>query len=99
MIYMFLSNNPSSGDINSSNLSCFHYFVAWEAWSTLMDHISVVILIVTLSVFKQSSDRPGKVLEFEKSAFCPEIGKIILEKYKIRVLSDCENRRKPNENR
>ena len=23
MIYMFLSNNPSSGDINSSNLSCF----------------------------------------------------------------------------
>ena len=23
MIYMFLSNNPLSGDINSSNLSCF----------------------------------------------------------------------------
>ena len=23
MIYMFLSNNPSSRDINSSNLSCF----------------------------------------------------------------------------
>ena len=23
MIYMFLSNNPSSGDINSSNLSCY----------------------------------------------------------------------------
>ena len=23
VIYMFLSNNPSSGDINSSNLSCF----------------------------------------------------------------------------
>ena len=23
MIYMFLSNNPWSGDINSSNLSCF----------------------------------------------------------------------------
>ena len=22
VIYMFLSNNPSSGDINSSNLSC-----------------------------------------------------------------------------
>ena len=22
MIYMFLSSNPSSGDINSSNLSC-----------------------------------------------------------------------------
>ena len=26
MIYMFLSNNPSSGDINSSNLSCFYFF-------------------------------------------------------------------------
>ena len=23
---MFLSNNPSSGDINSSNLSCSNYF-------------------------------------------------------------------------
>ena len=23
MIYMFLSNNPSSGDINLSNLPCF----------------------------------------------------------------------------
>ena len=23
MIYMFLSNNPSSGDINLSNLSCY----------------------------------------------------------------------------
>ena len=23
MIYMFLSNNPSSGNINSSNLSCY----------------------------------------------------------------------------
>ena len=26
MIYMFLSNNPSSGDINSSNLPCISYF-------------------------------------------------------------------------
>ena len=25
MIYMFLSNNPSSGDINSSNVSCLIY--------------------------------------------------------------------------
>ena len=24
MIYMFLSNNPLSGDINSSNLLCLH---------------------------------------------------------------------------
>ena len=28
MIYMFLSNNPSSGDINSSNLSCFFLVIA-----------------------------------------------------------------------
>ena len=29
MIYMFLSNNPSSGDINSSNLPCSKfYFIA-----------------------------------------------------------------------
>ena len=28
VIYMFLSNKPLSGDINSSNLSCFNaYFV------------------------------------------------------------------------
>ena len=27
MIYMFLSNNPSSGDINSSNLSCYTFDV------------------------------------------------------------------------
>ena len=26
MIYMYLSNNPSSGEINSSNLSCFNFF-------------------------------------------------------------------------
>ena len=26
MIYMFLSNNPSSGDINSSNLPCLDSF-------------------------------------------------------------------------
>ena len=25
MIYVFLSNNPSLGDINSSNLSCLKY--------------------------------------------------------------------------
>ena len=27
MIYMFLSNNPSLGDINSSNLSCLFVFL------------------------------------------------------------------------
>ena len=28
MIYMFLSNNPSSGDINSSNLPCYVCFMS-----------------------------------------------------------------------
>ena len=31
MIYMFLSNNPSSGEINSSNLSCLNFTVAMVA--------------------------------------------------------------------
>ena len=30
MIYMFLSNNPSSGDINLSNLSC--YFIILDCF-------------------------------------------------------------------
>ena len=33
MIYMFLSNNPLSGDINSSNLSCFPQFPLEESQS------------------------------------------------------------------
>ena len=35
MIYMFLSNNPSSGDINSSNLSCF----SGNWWDALITHL------------------------------------------------------------
>ena len=35
MIYMFLSNNPSSGDINSSNLSCFTCISSRSLASTL----------------------------------------------------------------
>ena len=30
MIYMFLSNNPSSGDINSSNLPCLYFILTAE---------------------------------------------------------------------
>ena len=30
MIYMFLSNNPSSGDVNSSNLSCSKLYTTFE---------------------------------------------------------------------
>ena len=32
MIYMFLYNNPSSGDINSTNLSVFYVLVFQEYW-------------------------------------------------------------------
>ena len=38
MIYMFLSNNPSSGDINSSNLSCL--YIVW-----LFKHYRALLLI------------------------------------------------------
>ena len=40
MIYMFLSNNPSSGDINSSNLPCSsksHVQTAHESHDFNMD--------------------------------------------------------------
>ena len=36
MIYMFLSNNPSSGDINSSNLPCFY----WMSPFSLESHLT-----------------------------------------------------------
>ena len=29
VIYMFLSNNPSSGDINSSDLPCFFFCIGY----------------------------------------------------------------------
>ena len=32
MIYMFFSNNPSSGDINSSNLPCYFKMYAGPVW-------------------------------------------------------------------
>ena len=40
MIYMFLSNYPSSGDINSSNLPCFSliHFCSYVAYiANIMD--------------------------------------------------------------
>ena len=40
MIYMFLSNNPSSGDINSSNLSCFTLHVQFLGPSQKNDVIN-----------------------------------------------------------
>ena len=38
MIYMFLSNNPSSEDINSSNLSCLVLVVTQE-FTVLLLHL------------------------------------------------------------
>ena len=34
MIYMFLSNNPSSGDINSSNLPCLTLYLIETPFNT-----------------------------------------------------------------
>ena len=44
MIYMFLSNNPSSGDINSSNLPCLSKFFQ-----------SVLIWVQTFCVYRLSA--------------------------------------------
>ena len=41
MIYMFLSNNPSSGDINSSNLSCFLLQDACNKITSLGEYIVI----------------------------------------------------------
>ena len=43
MIYMFLSNNPSSGDINSSNLSCYIYLF-WVLVSGILKVFNSYIL-------------------------------------------------------
>ena len=45
MIYMFLSNNPSSGDINSSNLSCL--VLVLLAGYTVQLSISVCAILVS----------------------------------------------------
>ena len=37
MIYIFLSNNPSSRDINSSNLSCFKIRTCWPTGNFLYE--------------------------------------------------------------
>ena len=47
MIYMFLSNNPSSGDINSSNLSCFKMH-AWSTSMLLLLHSAFILSVVKL---------------------------------------------------
>ena len=39
MIYMFLSNNLSSGDINSLNLSCYDVFLSLKIVFTLTNSL------------------------------------------------------------
>ena len=50
MIYMFLSNNPSSGDINSSNLSCFAYQIEGNLFCCLIRPKSTAMVIAVRSV-------------------------------------------------
>ena len=42
MIYMFLSNDPSSGDINSSNLPCCSMF----CYTLRFVHSSIAIILM-----------------------------------------------------
>ena len=49
MIYMFLSNNPSSGDINSSNLSCLSYDVACGSEITPCNKIDKPLVVYRFS--------------------------------------------------
>ena len=44
MIYMFLSNNPSSGDINSSNLSCFIWPYVQCSLSGSLEIVNILLL-------------------------------------------------------
>ena len=46
MIYMFLSNNPSSGDINSSNLSCFPMHSEDRNDRDQIEHMLALILAI-----------------------------------------------------
>ena len=51
MIYMFLSNNPSSGDINSSNLSCYRRNLGWVSHVQAMDKARESIVVAALTRF------------------------------------------------
>ena len=58
MIYMFLSNNPSSGDINSSNLSCLEHIMFLNcsyicSWLFLRQSMNIIkcVLELFLNVF------------------------------------------------
>ena len=52
MIYMFLSNNPSSGDINSSNLSCcsMHFCLMFMYVGIVLGYSSSGVYLETFPV-------------------------------------------------
>ena len=55
MIYMFLSNNPSSGDINSSNLSCLIIIKEFsnQFWdSYLSTHLLYYCFLLILKIYQ-----------------------------------------------
>ena len=60
MIYMFLSNNPSSGDINSSNLSCLQYFLvlSLKKINAEMSFLRVNDLLLVCIVQNHYADSP-----------------------------------------
>ena len=72
MIYMFLSNNPSSGDINSSNLPCLKnnchiYFprdrlVPVRLWCTLLHDLPRFFILFLWQVFLKFTS--GCALDF-----------------------------------
>ena len=68
MIYMFLSNNPSMGDINSSNLSCFSYFsTITYVVSTQKNCLNEAVLLSTQNLCLNC--RVRKYLQFYAKCF------------------------------
>ena len=62
---MFLSNNPSSGDINSSNLSCFpHIFVhIWKSLPVFMGvYLGKDLIVHSLYVYLEGRRQGGSNL-------------------------------------
>ena len=56
MIYMFLLNNPSSGDINSSNLPCFK-MQAWSTCMLLLLHSAIMLSVVKILLKREVRGR------------------------------------------
>ena len=56
VIYMFLSNNPSSGYINSSNLSCHFKMFAWSVFK----HAVVAAFCINAQSGEDAAKRGGR---------------------------------------